>query len=67
MTEEGFKDLQFRDEYKNQYCIDNNIPLIRIPYTHKHLISKEYILTQIKQITSSQSHDRYGIESEGDK
>lgn len=29
---EGFKDLQKRDKIKNQYCIDNNIPLLRLPY-----------------------------------
>lgn len=26
--------IQKRDEYKNNYCKYNNIPLIRIPYTH---------------------------------
>jgi hypothetical protein len=25
---------QERDKFKNQWCKDNNIPLIRIPYTH---------------------------------
>ena len=29
-----FKDIQERDNYKNQWCKDNNIPLIRIPYWH---------------------------------
>ena len=27
-------DLQNRDHKKNQYCFNNNIPLIRIPYSH---------------------------------
>lgn len=31
---EGLKDLRFRDNLKNQYCKDHNIPLIRIPYWH---------------------------------
>lgn len=26
--------IQRHDNYKNQWCKDNNIPLIRIPYTH---------------------------------
>jgi hypothetical protein len=30
--EEGFVEGQKRDQIKNQYCIDNNIPLLRIPY-----------------------------------
>ena len=30
--EEEFKNTQLRDKLKNQYCKDNNIKLIRIPY-----------------------------------
>ena len=33
-TEEVFKSIQIRDNIKNEYCKQNNIPLIRIPYTH---------------------------------
>ena len=29
---QNFEDLQMHDNRKNQYCKDNNIPLIRIPY-----------------------------------
>lgn len=29
---EKLKETQIKDKIKNQYCIDNNIPLIRIPY-----------------------------------
>ena len=32
--EEGLKITQEHDKIKNQYCLDNNIPIIRIPYTH---------------------------------
>lgn len=31
--EETLKDTQYRDEIKNQYCKENDINLIRIPYT----------------------------------
>lgn len=31
-TEEKFQYTQEHDEYKNQWCRENNIPLIRIPY-----------------------------------
>lgn len=31
--EKQFQIQQDRDTYKNQWCKDNNIPLIRIPYT----------------------------------
>lgn len=30
--DEGLKITQQRDQLKNKYCVDNNIPLIRIPY-----------------------------------
>ena len=33
-TEEQLIKTQKHDAYKNQWCKDNNIPLIRIPYTH---------------------------------
>lgn len=32
-NEYNFEKIKFNDEYKNQWCKDNNIPLIRIPYT----------------------------------
>ena len=33
-TEENFMRTLSNDLVKNQYCIDNNIPIIRIPYTN---------------------------------
>lgn len=33
-TEKSLQQTQERDAIKNQWCKDNNIPLIRIPYTH---------------------------------
>lgn len=37
--------IQKKDEMKNQYCKENNIPLIRIPYTHlKELILEDLLL-----------------------
>ena len=33
-TKEALEKTQNRDEYKKQWCKENNIPLIRIPYTH---------------------------------
>lgn len=42
---DGFKYRRCNDEIKNQYCIDNNIPLIRIPYWEKDNI--EYILENV--------------------
>jgi len=36
------------DEFKNKYCIDNNIRLIRIPYTDLDKIDKNYIINLLK-------------------
>ena len=33
LAQETLEELQYRDEIKNQWCKENNIPLIRIPYT----------------------------------
>lgn len=35
---------QERDQLKNQWCWDNNIPLIRIPYTHLNQLCLEDLL-----------------------
>lgn len=32
--EQYFSDIRSHDEYKNKWCKENGIPLIRIPYTH---------------------------------
>lgn len=47
--ERGFFDnntiekIQKRDLIKNKYCLENNIPLIRLPYKLKHQLSLELI------------------------
>lgn len=33
-NQENFEKIQLRDKEKNNWCKENNIPLIRIPYTH---------------------------------
>lgn len=40
----NFKDTQQRDAIKNEWCKTNNIPLIRIPYTHYNDLSLSDIL-----------------------
>ena len=37
---------QRHDQYKNQWCKENNIPLIRIPYTHLKNICLEDLLLE---------------------
>lgn len=44
-TEENFQVIQTRDKEKNDYCLKNKIPLIRIPYIHyKDLCIEDLLL-----------------------
>lgn len=36
-AKKNFKDRSARDKLKNEYCKENNIPLVRIPYTEKDI------------------------------
>ena len=36
-----YEELKKRDEFKNEWCKKNNIPLIRIPYTDYNKINAE--------------------------
>lgn len=38
-----YQNIVKRDNYKNQWCKDNNIPLIRIPYTEYKNINANYM------------------------
>lgn len=45
-NETNFHITQIRDKYKNQWCYDNNIPIIRIPYTRLHNITINDLLLE---------------------
>lgn len=45
-TVEMIQKNQERDKFKNEWCFKNNIPLIRIPYYHKDLITIEDLIPQ---------------------
>jgi hypothetical protein len=40
-NKENFQKVQNHDTFKNQWCKENNIPIIRIPYTHLDKICLE--------------------------
>ena len=42
---DNLQDIQKRDQEKNEYAKNHNIPLVRIPYTEKKKITLEKILT----------------------
>lgn len=44
-----FEICKKHDNIKNQYCKQNNIKIIRIPYWDKDKINKEYIFNMIKE------------------
>jgi hypothetical protein len=46
-TEENLAGIQYRDNIKNTFCKDNNIRLVRIPYTDFNGIDTDYILSRI--------------------
>lgn len=45
-NKEKFEKTQQHDQYKNQWCKDNNIPLIRIPYIHLNDLCIEDLLLE---------------------
>lgn len=50
-TEENYNKTKIRDNIKNQWCKDNHIPLIRIPYYHlKDLCIEDLLLETSKFI-----------------
>lgn len=49
-TEEELLDIKYRDKIKTNYCKENGIFLIRIPYTDFKKINKEYIKNLLFQI-----------------
>ena len=52
-TEANFTNTLKRDNFKNQWCRDNNIPLIRIPYTHYKSLSIKDLLLETSQFIVS--------------
>lgn len=48
-TKEKFEKTQEHDAYKNQWCKENNIPLIRIPYTKLNTLCIEDLMLETTQ------------------
>lgn len=48
-TKEKFQKVQAHDTYKNQWCRENNIPLIRIPYTKLDTLCIEDLMLETTQ------------------
>lgn len=52
---ENYLIIQERDKIKNNYCKNNNIPLIRIPYTHYNDLCLEDLLLETSKFIINQS------------
>ena len=56
------EEIKRRDDIKNQYCWDNNIPLIRIPWFHKPIILEDLLLdTSSYVLTKNNAGEYYAI------
>ena len=44
--QQGLEHIQKYDNIKNQWCFDNNIKIIRIPYTHLEKITIKDLLVE---------------------
>jgi hypothetical protein len=58
-AEKNFLKTQQHDKIKSQYCYQNNIPLIYVPYWEKHNL-KEFIVNQLNQYTDHK-HNKMNI------
>lgn len=50
---DGFKNTQIRDEIKNNYCKEHNIPMLRIPYTMSIEVIKNVIYEYYLSLTTA--------------
>ena len=50
-NEDRWKQLEQSDKIKNKYCLDNNIPLYRIPYEYRDKITLELLTDEKFRVT----------------
>ena len=58
--EEQLKKQQERDNKKNQWCKENNILLIRIPYTEYKKLTIEYLLSFFPELSYFENEKSFG-------
>lgn len=47
---QNYLNTKERDKKKDEYCLKNNIPLIRIPYTDFDILDYNYLIDKIKEV-----------------
>lgn len=45
-----FQEQQQCDIKKNEWCVKNNVVLLRIPYTDYDILNKEYLFSKIPKL-----------------
>lgn len=55
--EDKFQKTQKYDKIKNEYCLEHNIPLIRIPYTHLSKLCLEDLLLETSKFIIKKQED----------
>ena len=63
-TEDRYQQLQNSDNFKNKYCQQHNIPLIRIPYWELNDIDKEYLMNRINTAEAPDMEEAQEVEDE---
>ena len=53
-NKENLNKIQEKDNYKNEYCLKNNIKLMRISYEDYEKLNKNYLLQLISQMEEAQ-------------
>ena len=56
-NEETYQKTKQRDLEKNQYCFNNNIPIIRIPYTHLNKLAIEDLKIETSNFLLKKEND----------
>lgn len=60
-----FEYAQLRDKIKNQWCVENNMPLIRIPYTHFENITIDDLLLETSKFIYTNADNKSDNIGEG--
>ena len=61
-TEERFKEQQKKDEFKNNWCKENNITLIRIPYTKLNTLCLNDLLIETSDFIKVKGEKKFESE-----
>lgn len=50
---DSLEEVQIKDNYKNNYAKENNYYILRIPYNDYEILTKEYLIEKIQEVTNN--------------